>query len=403
MRGQQCGKGGGQAQGPSQSPGRGHQSNNFRGHGGQSQRSSTPGRHGRGGRKKTFEVHLRRSTPDTVVNSVLAGGKAVSDGDVSLRDHVIGVDKGQLVKLLKHRSKFNCFNCDAITGSGNGKMYTDTDGGGHTEIITNINVKSHASSHNSQHIEVKVDPGAESNCMPLRHFRTMFPDWCDSTGRPKPDVLGESKAELEAYNGGAISILGWMALHLQHIEKPDEWIPARFYIIDRQEEDCRTLISHSTLAWIGLIEVKCKNIAPIHKRQVFSVERSDQSIQDTVVEDVSLQQTENSVPEGTSEKKSVKSSRRKCHKKTLHRKLDGMARQQNTPPSQTSSDMQKIAQSSEEENSALKGPIQSRQAKKSAKKLKHGPKRNSKPRTLTRKVLTEGKTIIRTYYQPPED
>ena len=223
QRGQHCGKGGDRARGPSQSPGRGRQSYSNRGRGGKSQRSSTPGRRGRGGRKKTYEVHLRRSAPDTVVNSVLAGGKAVSDGDVSLRDQ--GADKGQSVKLLKHRSKFNWFNCDAISGSGNGKMYTDTDSGGRTEIITHINVKSHAGSHNSQQMEVKVDPGAESNCMPLRHFRTMFPDWCDSTGRPKHGALGKSEAELEAYNGGAISILGWVALHLQHIEDKDEWIP----------------------------------------------------------------------------------------------------------------------------------------------------------------------------------
>ena len=335
-----------------------------------------------------------------MVNTVLAGGKAVADGDVSLRDQVIGADKGQSVKLLKHRSKFNCFNCDAISGSGNGKMYTDTDSGGRTEIITQINVKSHAC---SQQMEVKVDPGAESNCMPLRHFRTLFPHWCDSTGQPKQDVLGKSEAELEAYNGGAISILGWVALHLQHIEDHDKWIPARFYIIDRQEEDCRTLIRHSTSEWTGLIEVKCRNKAPIHKRQVFSVERSDSSIQDTVVEDVSLQ-TENTVlKEGPSEKKSGRSTRRTRRKKTLHSQLEEMAGQQSIPPSQTSSDKQKTAQSSEEENTVLKGPVQSCQAKTVKKKLKHGPNRKFKPRTLMRQVTSEGRTVTRTYYRPPED
>ena len=83
-----------------------------------------------------------------------------------------------------------------------------------------------------------------------------------------------------------ISILGWVALHLQHISETDKWIPARFYIIDQQEEDCRTLISHSTSAWTVLIEVKCKNSTPIHKRQVYSVSKTKQSIPSTVVEDV---------------------------------------------------------------------------------------------------------------------
>ena len=283
-------------------------------------------------------------------------------------------------------------------------MYTDTDSGGRTEIITHINVKSHAGSHNPQQMEVKVDPGAESNCMPLRHFRTMFPHWCDNTGRPKQGVLGKSEAELEAYNGGAISILGWVALHLQHIEKQDEWIPARFYIIDRDGEDCRTLISHSTSAWTGLIEVKCQNKAPIHKRQVYSVSRSDSSNQDTVVEDVSFQ-TENTVLKEAPQKKSGRSARRtRGKKKTLHSQLEEMTGQQSDPPSQTSSDKQKKSQSSNDENTVLKGSIQSRQAKKTGKKkLKHGPDRKSEPRTLTRTVQIDGRTITRTYYQPPED
>ena len=100
----------------------------------------------------------------------------------------------------------------------------------------------------------------------------------------------------------------------------------------------------------------------------------------------------------------MNSQKKRCRKKTLHSKLEEVAEEQRMAPLQTSSDKQKTAQNSEEENSVLKGPTQSQQVKKTVnKKLKLGPNRNSKPRTLKKTVLTEGRTVTRTYYQPPED
>ena len=89
----------------------------------------------------------------------------------------------------------NTFTCDALTGSGNveysltsnkGKAYTDTDSDGKTEIITDITCKFKGK---LIAMEVKVDPGSKTNCIPLSHFRHLFPQLCKEDGNPKENVL----------------------------------------------------------------------------------------------------------------------------------------------------------------------------------------------------------------------
>ena len=74
----------------------------------------------------------------------------------------------------------NTFACDALTGNGNeeysltnskSKAYTDTDSDGKTEIITDITWKFDGK---LVAMEVKVDPGSETNCIPLSHFRCLL-------------------------------------------------------------------------------------------------------------------------------------------------------------------------------------------------------------------------------------
>ena len=85
----------------------------------------------------------------------------------------------------------NTFTCDALTSNGNelyeppsnqGKAYTDTDSDGKTEIITDITCKFKGK---LIAMEVKVDPGSETNCIPLSHFRCLFPQLCSKDGNPK--------------------------------------------------------------------------------------------------------------------------------------------------------------------------------------------------------------------------
>ena len=165
----------------------------------------------------------------------------------------------------------NPFTCYAL-GNGNRKpiddcnvkykVYTDTDSDGKTEIITDINCKH---SGKSFAMEVKVDPGSETNCIPLSHFRRLFPQLCRSDGLPKETTLTPTLAQFEAYNSGVMRAHVWIVVSSQSISDY-KFHPVRYYVVDREE--ARILISHATATWLGLVKVLCTNKAPKCKRQV---------------------------------------------------------------------------------------------------------------------------------------
>ena len=195
----------------------------------------------------------------------------------------------------------NSFMCDTINSIGNEeyddcnktyKVYTDTDSDGKTEIITDINVKFQG---RAIEMEVKVDPGAETNCIPLSHFRCLFLELC-SNGNPRENALTPTLAQFEAYNGGVMKAHGWTILPTQDITRAKKFHPVRHYVLDR--EDAKILISHATASWLGLVEIKCKNKAPKVKRQVATVTRK--SIKDNpsdCLSDPAHPPKENTTPE----------------------------------------------------------------------------------------------------------
>ena len=169
----------------------------------------------------------------------------------------------------------NTFMCDALVANGNEvyadnnmkyKVYTDTDRDGKTEIITDITVEFDGK---AIEMEVKVDPGSETNCIPLSHFRCLFPEMCNKEGQPLENALVPTLAQFEAYDGGMLTAHGWIVLPTQDISRANKTHPGKYYVLDR--EDARILISHATAYWLGLVEVKCHNKAPKVKRQVASV------------------------------------------------------------------------------------------------------------------------------------
>ena len=96
----------------------------------------------------------------------------------------------------------NTFACDALISNGNelydppsnkGKAYTDTDSDGKTEIITDIICKFKGK---LIAMEVKVDPGSETNCIPLSHFRCLFPELCSKDGSPKEKCPGTNSGSV---------------------------------------------------------------------------------------------------------------------------------------------------------------------------------------------------------------
>ena len=170
----------------------------------------------------------------------------------------------------------NTFTCDALISNGNelydppsnkGKAYTDTDSDGKTEIITDITCKFKGK---LIAMEVKVDPGSETNCIPLSHFRCLFPQLCSKDGSPKENTLEPTLAQFEAYDGGIMTSHGWIILPTRDI-RDNKFHPVRYYVVTREE--ARILISHATATWLGLVKVLCPNKAPRIKRQVASVSK----------------------------------------------------------------------------------------------------------------------------------
>ena len=170
----------------------------------------------------------------------------------------------------------NTFTCDALISNGNelydppsnkGKAYTDTDSDGKTEIITDITCKFEGK---LIAMEVKVDPGSETNCIPLSHFRCLFPQLCSKDGSPKENALEPTLAQFEAYDGGIMTSHGWIILPTRDI-RDNKFHPVRYYVVTREE--ARILISHATATWLGLVKVLCPNKVPRIKRQVASVSK----------------------------------------------------------------------------------------------------------------------------------
>ena len=120
-------------------------------------------------------------------------------------------------------------------------------------------------------MEVKVDPGSETNCIPLSHFRHLFPQLCRKDGNPKENALEPTLAQFEAYDGGIMTSHRWIILPTQDIRDSNMFHPVRYYVVTREE--ARILISHATATWLGLVKVLCPNKAPRIKRQVASVSK----------------------------------------------------------------------------------------------------------------------------------
>ena len=193
--------------------------------------------------------------------------------NILLKDHHI-LPKRNILQTDTGKLCSNPFTCYAL-GNGNGsqvddcnkkyKVYTDTDSDGKTEIITDINCKFKGKLFA---MEVKVDPGSETNCIPLSHFRCLFPQLCKTDGLPKETALEPTLAQFEAYDGGIMQAHGWTIMPTQNISTK-KFHPVRYYVVER--EDAWILISHATASWLDLVKVLCANKAPKCKRQVASV------------------------------------------------------------------------------------------------------------------------------------
>ena len=181
-KGRGCGRGGGkQKSTPNKKPGQGH------GHGG----------------GKQFKMNALTVTglsgPQHPPKVDGLGGNETKE--------IVSMNAGLL--RLAHPPKvsgepiINTFACNALTSNGNdlyeppsnqGKAHIDTDSDGKTEIITDITCKYKGKLIT---MEIKVDPGSKTNCIPLSHFRHLFPQLCSKDGTSKENALEPTLAQFE--------------------------------------------------------------------------------------------------------------------------------------------------------------------------------------------------------------
>ena len=128
-------------------------------------------------------------------------------------------------------------------------------------------------------MEVKVDPGSETNCIPLSHFRCLFPQLCRKDGNLRDKALEPTLAQFEAEDGGMLQTHRWIMLPTQDINRDKKFHLVRYYVVDREE--ARIQISFATATWLGLMKVLCKNKAPRIKRQVASVSKKAKELSDS--------------------------------------------------------------------------------------------------------------------------
>ena len=236
-----------------------------RGRGGNNKQRSTPKRpgsgHGRGG-GKPFKTNALTVTG-------LSGSQHPPkvdgpEGDETKESVSMNADLSRPAHSPKVSGEqfYNTFACDALSRNGNelydpptnkGKAYTDTDSDGKTEISTDITCKFKGK---LIAMEVKVDPGSKTNCIPLSHFRRLFPELCSKDGSPKENALEPTLAQFEAYDGGIMTSHGWIILPTRDI-RDNKFHPVRYYVVTREE--ARILISHATATWLGLVKVQTRH------------------------------------------------------------------------------------------------------------------------------------------------
>ena len=144
----------------------------------------------------------------------------------------------------------------------------DTDPDNRSEIITDITIRV-PGKPGTMMMEVKVDPGAQSSCIPLHQFETLFPHLCRND-LPKEGLLDNTHNEFKFYNSGDLTCYGHLLIDVKD-KVTKKYHPIRFYMM--KTDMPQILISHTESFWLGLVRVLCDNKVPQIKRQVASIDK----------------------------------------------------------------------------------------------------------------------------------
>lgn len=100
------------------------------------------------------------------------------------------------------------------------------------------------------HIRSKVDTGAQTNTLPVRMFRRMFPEMLSADGIPDETHVDNKQARLTAYNGTAITHYGSIVLQCRY--KSPTWSPSHFFIVDSEGPAIIGLQSAETMSLVTM-------------------------------------------------------------------------------------------------------------------------------------------------------
>ena len=154
-------------------------SNNGKGGGRQFQKKKMPKKPLK---QKAYAVTIKTS------NSVPSGVTTTSGGEREKENGKVSKTVLSAKVLEKKEGTYNRFSCFAVHSkmaqSTNAKskpssegLYTDTDLDYRSEIITDVTIRVPGKA-GTMMMEVKVDPGTQSSCIPLHRFKTLFPNLC---------------------------------------------------------------------------------------------------------------------------------------------------------------------------------------------------------------------------------
>ena len=167
----------------------------------------------------------------------------------------------------------NVFSCDSIHNTGDGTLdqcQTDTDPSGRLCILVDIHVRARTTSR-TYNIRVKADPGADTNLMPLHHFREIFPYLCDKNGKPKEGVLKEAESSFESYSGDNVTVIRQTKIYARN-KQTQQFMITRIFVIARERP---ILLGNAACQWLGLIAVLIENKAPVVGRFMASLTREE--------------------------------------------------------------------------------------------------------------------------------
>ena len=218
-------------------------------------------------KQRAYEVTFK--PPKTVRSGMTLGGE---------RENGIVSHQKTVLSGPNEEGTYNRFSCFAVHSkmaqSTNTKskplegLYMDTDPDNRSEIITDITIRVPGKA-GTMMMEVKVDPGAQPNCIPLHKFKTLFPHLCRDR-LPKEGLLDNTQNEFQSYNGADMTCYRHFLIDVRD-KVTKKYHPIRFYVMNIDVS--RILISHAASYWLGLVKVLCDNKAPWIKRQVASIDK----------------------------------------------------------------------------------------------------------------------------------